>query len=121
MFCPQCHSLINFGQKTCNICGYIKKDLTLEIDGSKTSFITKTNKEQWINAIMIDPSEDKENYIIEPIFGTNIRAGLEVTDNVIYGTNGIANMKEYKDYAKVIIFFPFNIKNMKIKFRKRTF
>ena len=40
--------------------------------------------------------------------GTNIRAGLEVTEKAIYGEDGnggIAGMEEYKDYEQIVIFF----------------
>ena len=40
--------------------------------------------------------------------GTNIRAGLEVTEKAIYGEDGyvgIAGMDEYKDYEQIVIFF----------------
>ena len=40
--------------------------------------------------------------------GTNIRAGLEVTEKAIYGEDGnggIAGMEKYKDYEQIVIFF----------------
>ena len=37
--------------------------------------------------------------------GTNMRAGLEVAYDTIYGTNGITKINQYKNFENILIFF----------------
>ena len=60
--------------------------------------VTYDNKDKFTNAVSGIVTDS----------GTNIRAGLEVTEKAIYGEDGnggIAGMEEYKDYEQIVIFF----------------
>ena len=64
-------------------------------NGTTKTIATKDSKDSFITAIENLPRSS----------GTNMRAGLEVAYNTIYGENGIASIEEYKDYNKLVIFF----------------
>ncbi len=60
--------------------------------------VTYDNKDEFTNAVSGIVTDS----------GTNIRAGLEVTEKAIYGEDGnggIAGMEGYKDYEQIVIFF----------------